>query len=93
MDSSREENDMPYVDHHVLTPREAYNANHWRRRAKLTLDKAKSVEDPQFKAHLIQVAAEYQKLARCADNVRAELGIHSGSPHTTRGRPKTQGPA
>ncbi len=83
---------MPYVDHHILTPREVYNANHWRRRAKLTLDKAKSSEDPQFKAHLIRVAAEYQKLAKCADAVKAELGIHPGSTHITRGRFNPQGP-
>ncbi|EKS29736.1 hypothetical protein [Afipia felis] len=75
---------MPYVDHHILTPREVYNANHWRRRAKLTLDKVKSVDDPQLKARLVRVATEYQKLARCADGVKAELSAHAGSTHTTQ---------
>ena len=76
---------MPYVDHHILTPREVYNANHWRRRAKLTLDKAKSIEDPRLKARLVRVATEYQKLAKCVDNVESELRRDVASTRTALG--------
>jgi len=63
---------MPYVDDHILTPRDVYNAKFWRRRARLTLVAAESVDDPQLKTHLAQVAAEYRKLARYADAIKAE---------------------
>jgi hypothetical protein len=78
---------MPYVDYHILTPREVYNADHWRRRAKLTLDKAKCIEDPQLKTRLMRVATEYQKLAKYADDVKAALEIHKlpGRMHNNRG--------
>jgi hypothetical protein len=67
---------MPYVNYHILTPREVYNADHWRRRATLTLEKAKYVEDPELKTRLMRVATEYQKLAKYADDVKAALELH-----------------
>lgn len=77
---------MPYVDCQILTPREVYNADHWRRRAKLTLDRAKGIEDPQLRTRLIRVATEYQKLAKYADDVKAALETHNLPERTHNNR-------
>lgn len=52
----------------------SYDGNYWRKRAKLTLEKANSYEDEAMQLRLAYVAGEYEKLALRADAMQHELG-------------------
>ncbi len=55
-----------------MTANLTYDGDYWRKRAKLTLEKANSYEDEATRRRLANVAGEYEKLALRADPIRRE---------------------
>lgn len=62
---------MPLFPNSVVTPMEAYNPDHWRKRSEMTRDKAACISNPSERSHLLKIAGEYERLAFYAEQVRA----------------------
>jgi len=69
---------MPLFPNSVVTPREAYSPDHWRKRSEMTRDKAACISNPIERSRLLKIAGEYERLACYAEKV-ADL---SESPPT-----------
>ena len=60
-------------DEVTITPKQAYDGDYWRTRAKRTREEAAEAINEDLRRRMHTVAAEYEKLASHADNLRAEL--------------------
>ena len=64
---------MPLFPNSVVTPREAYSPDHWRKRSKMTRERAACISNPLERARLLRIATEYERLASYAEGVRASV--------------------
>lgn len=62
---------MALFPNSVVTPKEAYSPDRWRKRSEMTRDRAACVANPIERSRLLKIATEYERLASYAEEVRA----------------------
>jgi len=60
---------MPLFPNSIVTPREAYSPDHWRKRSKMTRDTAACIGNPVERSRLLKIAGDYERLASYAEEV------------------------